>query len=845
MSAAGRSLQPTDALLLSSGWQVCSTRAGEVADPAALRSVARDWLDTVVPTTVAGAMRAAGRWSLDGQTVAFDDSDWWFLTRFDSPWNEQFPARAVSARLAFDGLATLCDVWLNDLALLTSDNMFVAYETEAATLRDRDNVLVLRFRSVTLALAAKRPRPRWRVPMIEQQQLRWMRTTLLGRTPGWSPPAAAVGPWRPIWLLRCGAIRIANLRLDASLSGERGIVDAHFRIDGLHAPGAVQVRVGSDGGRSMTTVQPDANGVFRARLEVEAAERWWPHTHGSPRLYEVTVTIPGGTPLLVGRVGFRTIELDAERNDFAVRVNGERIFCRGACWTPVDPVTLRSSGKSMEQTLRQAHDAGMNMLRIGGTMVYEDDAFYDLCDEIGILVWQEFMFANMDYPHDDEDFRRAVELEARQQLSRLHSHPCLALLCGNSEQEQQAAMWGAPRESWVSPLFHETLRAISAEICPRTPYWPSSAHGGAFPHDATQGTTSYYGVGAYLRPLEDARRAAPRFATECLAFANVPEPATIEAMPGGASVRRHHAAWAARAPRDLGAGWDFDDVRDHYLESLFEVRPEKLRYSDHSGYLARGRATSAEVMRRVFSEWRRHSSQTHGALVWFMRDLWPGAGWGVIGSDGRPKAAWHAMRETLQPLAILITDEGTNGLDLHVINERPLAFDGAVEIAVYRDGALRIGHGRRSIEVPGRGTMLIPAMSLFDGFIDLNHSYRFGPPSHDVVVATLLRDGDSVSRSIYTLPGARTRLYDDIGLTASASSGDGGCLLVDVSTQRFAYCVSFDAAGFDPDEQYFSLAPGEARQVLLRPSPDSRSRGLQGHVSAQNSVKSAMFRLAR
>ncbi|MFO1426565.1 MAG: hypothetical protein U1F11_06250 [Steroidobacteraceae bacterium] len=698
---------------------------------------------------------------------------------------------------------------------------------------------MLRFRSLTRALATKRPRPRWRVPMIEQQQLRWFRTTLLGRTPGWSPPAAAVGPWRPIWLLRPGATRIVDLRLDATLSGERGILDVSFRLTGQHAAGALQVCIALDDQRSVATVRPDADGRCQARLEVEAAEKWWPHTHGSPRLYEVTVTAPGKAAVPLGRVGFRTIELDTRDGGFTLRVNGERIFCRGACWTPMDPVTFRAQGESLARTLRQARDAGMNMLRVGGTMVYEDDAFHDLCDELGILVWQEFMFANMDYPQGDAAFRQSVELEARQQLARLQSHPSLAVLCGNSEQEQQAAMWGAPRESWASPLFHDTLRAISTELCPRTPYWPSSAHGGAFPHDATQGTTSYYGVGAYLGPFDDARRAAPRFATECLAFANVPEPATIAAMPGGLSIRRHHAAWAARAPRDLGAGWDFDDVRDHYLERLFDVRAERLRYSDHATYLARGRATSAEVMRRAFSEWRRGASQTDGALVWFLRDLWPGAGWGVIGSDGRPKAAWHALRETLQPLALLFTDEGTNGLDLHVVNERARSLSGELGIGVYRDGELRIAEGRRRIEVAGRSVLRMPAMSLLDAFLDLNFAYRFGPPSHDVVVATLLADGACVARSIYTLAGARTRQHEDIGLAASAQPADGGGFSVDVSTRRFAYCVSFDVEGFDPDEQYFSLAPGESRRVRLRPAPGSRPRSLHGHVCALNAVKSA------
>src|SRR6185503_2024225 len=196
-------------------------------------------------------------------------------------------------------------------------------------------------------------------------------------------------------------------------------------------------------------------------------------------------------------------------------------------------------------------------------------------------LWHDFMFANMDYPEDDVDFLKLVDAEVRQELARLQGRPSVTVLCGNSEGEQQAAMWGASRERWSPPLFHQRIAALARETCPSLPYWPSSTHGGDFPHQGTAGATSYYGVGAYLRPLDDARRAEVRFASECLAFANIPtwrvgsEPFALR----GAKV--HHPAWKARTPRDLGAGWDFDDVRDHYLAALFRVDPQQLRYADH------------------------------------------------------------------------------------------------------------------------------------------------------------------------------------------------------------------------------------------------------------------------
>src|SRR6185503_20140066 len=211
-------------------------------------------------------------------------------------------------------------------------------------------------------------------------------------------------------------------------------------------------------------------------------------------------------------------------------------------------------------------------------------------------LWHDFMFANMDYPEDDVDFLKLVDAEVRQELARLQGRPSVTVLCGNSEGEQQAAMWGASRERWSPPLFHQRIAALARETCPSLPYWPSSTHGGDFPHQGTAGSTSYFGVGAYLRPLDDARRAEVRFASECLAFANVPEAQTFAQMPDGASSKVHTAGWRARAPRDMGAGWDFDDVRDHYLRTIFKVDPLTLRYSDHDRYLDLSRVVTGEIM---------------------------------------------------------------------------------------------------------------------------------------------------------------------------------------------------------------------------------------------------------
>lgn len=818
------------------GWQLCALPAGRVSHPHDLDAAAPEWIAAEQAGTAAAMLRAAGRFSLDGATRRFDADDWWFRASFPKP------ATAAEVRLGFDGLATLASVWLNGEPLFDSDNMFLAHAPRIdSRLRD-DNQVVIRCRSLDAALGAKRPRPRWRVPMMENQQLRWFRTTVLGRTPGWSPPAAPVGPWRPVWVESNDALRVETLTLEAKVEGASGLVEVDLKLlpVGTTRVRSVTLHVRRGAARFERELTPAREADrFAGRLTIPDVERWFPHTHGNPALYDATLDVrldgaeePRRLPLR--RLGFRTLELDAA-DGFRFRVNGIPVFCRGACWTPLDAVSLTASRDATYAAVAQARDAGMNMLRVGGTMVYETDDFLDACDELGILLWQEFMFASMDYPGDDATFADSVRTEASQQLARLGARPSLAVVCGNSEVEQQAAMWGAARELWSPALFHDLLARLTNERCPGVAYWPSSAHGGAFPHQPDTGTTSYYGVGAYLRPLDDARRSDLKFATECLAFANVPEEPTLALVPTSGALRSHGAAWKARSPRDLGAGWDFDDVRDFYLAKLFGVNPVELRYSDHARYLELSRATSGELMTASFGEWRRAASRCGGALVWFLRDLWPGAGWGVVDSTGRPKAAWHHLRRALAPVSAAISDEGLNGLHVHVTNDTPASIDATIELTLFRNGQTPVNRAavRRALE-PHRAITL-SAGDFFPGFVDSAYAYRFGPPPHDVAVASL-RDasGTMLAEAHHLVGGLARQRETDLGLTGRAAPGGDGTFALSVQTVRFAQSVHVEVEGFVAGDDYFHLAPGASRTILLRPIDTSRIVAPRGALHALN-----------
>lgn len=800
---------------LSSGWMMAEASPGAIGSPDALAGAGLSWLPVDVPSTVASALRRAGLWSLDGAPRRFDASDWWFRTTFRTEPKEV----GDELWLALDGIATIAEVWLNGARILEVAGMFTAHEERIDDLADGEHALVICCRSLDAALAARRARPRWRVPMLEQQQLRWHRTSLLGRTPGWSPPVAPVGPWRGVRLEYRRGVRLTDVRLDARGDGRLIASCGALARDGSPATDVVLHLAGTGRTYSIPLVPGGEDGRFAADVRLDGVARWFPHTHGESPLYDARLEVThhsGDSEISLGALGFRSVSRTGGRDAFALAINDVPVFARGACWTPIDPVALDASDEALTAAMRQLVDGGMNMLRVGGTMVYESDAFLDACDAHGIMLWQDFMFANMDYP-EDEAFTRLVEIEARQQLARWQGRPSLTVLCGNSEGEQQAAMWGAERSRWLAPLFRERLATLCSEWSPGAPYVASSATEGDFPHQSNAGPSSYYGVGAYLRDVDDARRAEVRFASECLAFANVPSVDSMAKSPVLRGARVHHSAWKSRTPRDLGAGWDFDDVRDHYFARLFGVDALAVRYADHERYLELGRVVTGEIMSRVFTEWRRRRSVTRGGLVWFLRDLRDGAGWGLVDASGEPKPAWHFVRRALAPIAVGMTDEGTNGLALHVVNDRPSTLHAVLELGLYRDGAERLEGVHREISVAPHESVEYNAAGLLDRFIDVNQAYRFGPASHDLVVATLRNaEGGVISQALHLpngWPAARER---DVGLTASVERQDEDTYLLAVESQRVALAVRVEVPGFGCGDDYFHVVPGIGRTLLLR-----------------------------
>ncbi len=796
-----------------------TTSAGAAGTPAAL-SGPNAWIPAMVPGTVAAALEQAGSAQPSADLHA---QDHWYRFEGDLPgqgWIE------------FGGLATLAEVWLDDVLVATSDTMFVPLNVPIPAQGGRR--LELCFRALRPALRARAPgrRARWRGRLAEHESLRSFRTTLLGHMPGWSGHAPVIGPFRPVTL---------HAPVPAAPIVGRVDLRAGLRDDGT---GVIEVRMAGAGldGRAGTLsaaghtapLSQDGDGLC-GRLIIPQPELWWPHTHGDPATTAVMADIDG-YPIDLGRIGFRNVARRDAAAGFGLIVNGVPVFCRGAVWAGTDATGVPPTETALHAALGRARDAGFNMLRVTGMTLYETPAFFAMCDALGIMVWHDFMFARFDYP-DDEHFLATASAEARAFIDAVQGHPCLAVLCGGTEIAQAAVMAGCAAQAWHMPLFEEVLAREAEALQPGVHFIAHAPMGGAagLPFAPAAAVAHYFGVGAYLRPLEDSAGAGVRFAAECLAFSNPPDAGCCLAPPGS-------AAWQEGVPRDLNASWDFEDVRDHYLESLFGISAGSLRRQDPLGWLALGRAAVALVMQQVISGWRT-DGQCGGALILMLQDVVPGAGWGIVGHDGRPKSAWHALRSVCRPVQVLLRDLGQNGVMLHAINEtatprsvrlglRGLTADGVVEAL-----------GGTVLDLAPRESRAVSSTALMGRWRDLAHAWRFGPPAFVAIGATLDDAGSGVRLSEAThFPTGPALPPSQPGLAATLRE-EGGRWTVVISARGFAQFVAFDDGDFAAGDSHFHLWPGESRLVQMHPT-GSRSGPPAGSISALNTATAVHYGLA-
>ncbi|MGX5200657.1 glycoside hydrolase family 2 protein [Aliikangiella sp. IMCC44632] len=820
---------------LDTQWQLFKTKPGQFTSPKELFDSQLTSIEAIVPGTVAMALNQIESAPIWEPHFKYDDHDWWYSTEFSSQPDHNFEY------LQFLGLATLCEVWLNGEMILSSQNMFIQHHVLIKERLKANNHLAICFRSVESFLQQRHPRPRWKTKLVDNQHMRWVRQTVLGRVDVWTPPFTPIGPWRKIQLQPSAPLTLSDYKIHAFSHNNQAMLklaarlelnqlsntnlSAYIEINGAHYP--------------LQISQHDSYATLSIDTQINNAELWWPHTHGTPQLYEyqlIVSTEQQNICVKQGQLGFKSVELVSNQSTTQFKLNHQLIFCRGTCWTVSDYFGLDTDLPSLEKHLQMLKQSGLNMIRVGGTMIYESDNFYQLCDKLGILVWQDFMFASMDYPTEDANFQTNIETETYQQVQRLSQHACLALFCGNTDIAAQAAMFGMPEPLWSNEFFDTYLPKVCNQLAQSIPYIPSSPSGGVLPFHLDQGVAHFWSVGAYRHPTESSDQHRIKFASEGMGLPHIPEDETIQLVSGKQTLFPYSNQWNLRTPRDLGAGWDFEDIRNFYLNDIFKVNANDLKRSHVDKFIALSRVVTGEAISRVFRQWRKFDSDCNGGLIWFNKDFWPCAGFGIIDSQNIPKASYFQLQNVWASRAALITNEGLNGAFVTLINEHPKKLKGKLKINLIKYPNTSVAQTEKTISVDSNEKLKVSVEEAVGGFYDTGYAYRFGPPQFDIIHCELLdcEQNELCIHQDYLF--THDQLLPEISepnVSATATVIDENKLLLTLSANVFMQYVRIKVKGYSPQSNYFHLAANRPIKVMLNANDNATAR-FRGEVSAFN-----------
>ncbi|MEU2179493.1 glycoside hydrolase family 2 protein [Streptomyces thermolilacinus] len=731
--------------------------------------------------------------------------------------------------LVFDGLDTAAKITLAGEVLGTTRNMHRAYRFD---ITGRTGPLEVRFDSAyeeadrVRALTGERPN-------VYPEPFQYIRKMACAFGWDWGPTVVTAGMWRPVRLEHWSTARLAEVRPLVTVDGTTGHVELRLRTErtrrGAGRPLTVRATVRGEGTASEGVVSFTGEEAV-LRVEVPAARLWWPRGHGDQPLYELEVTLldeeEGPLDLWRRRVGFRTVELDrsadAHGSGCAFVVNGVRIFARGVNWIPDDVLPSRITPERYRTRLRQAAEAHVNLVRVWGGGIYEDDAFYDVCDELGLMVWQDFLFACAAYP-EEQPLRGEVEAEARDNVVRLMPHPSLVVWNGNNEN-----LWGFRDWDWEEPLAGDSwgegyylgvLPRIVAELDPTRPYMAGSPWSGSWdhhPNDPRHGTHHSWEVWN-RQDYAEYRANVPRFVAE-FGWQAPPALATLHrALPGerlapdSPGMLHHQKAEDGNGKLNRGIARHFalpesDFDRWHYLAQVVQAR-----------------AVAAGI-----EHWRAHWPVCAGTVVWQLNDCWPVSSWAAIDGDGRLKPLHHELRRvyadrllTLLPGAegpVLAVDNQSGGPWHAEVTLRRVGVDGTVLARAVLD----VEAAPRSVARPALPAELVPASGSADEFLvaDADGLRALHFP---------VRDRD------FAYPRAR---YD---VRLEAVTGQDAAVDVVVTARTLVRDLLLQPDRIDPaaraDRGLLTLLPGEEARIRVSGCGDLSADGVER-------VRAALFSVA-
>ncbi|WP_409484921.1 glycosyl hydrolase 2 galactose-binding domain-containing protein [Arsenicicoccus dermatophilus] len=779
-------------------WELQGFGAGEVLDPADLP--ATGWVPATVPGSLAASPAVVERY---GEQVLADADHrvWWWRGAVD------LAAPLDTARLVLDRLATHADVYLDGARVLRSDNAFRRHVVDLGPLAAGPHAVGIRLASWDETATPRTPRARWRSALVPDATIRWRRTPVLGRIPTWAGALPPVGVLGTVRVEARPAVEIASCRTRLEDSG-RGTVDVAVRCDG---PREVTVQAAGEAERTVAEQTADGDWIAAVHLTPPAPATWWPHTHGEPILHELLVHSPGVEPLR-RRIGFSRITARRDEGRFGLVVGGVDVFVRGVVWAHTDPRGWTADPQAVARDLDALVAAGLNLVRVPGTGTYADEVLRELAAERGLLVWQDAMLATFD-PPEDEGWLAELEAELRDRLIDWQGWPHLAVVCGGTETEQQPTLMGLPAERRRMTAVHDVLPRLAAELVPGAVHITASPSGGPRPVSIAHGVSHYFGVGAYLRPLEDARTAQVSFASEALAFAIPPETSSMTDAPAG---RGAGSPWREAAPHDRGTTWDFVDVTDHYVPVVADAERIAEDVTDAEAWEDLQRAAATAAITETLAAWRSGLTPTAGGIVLAHRDLAAGPGWGLLDASGAAKAPLLALRDVLAPVALLLVDRGLDGLLLEAVNDAPAEATGSLLLAAQDRAGNTVLDAGTTLTVPAHGRATVEVEELLGGFRDLGWAWRFGEePGYACVSARWRTAGGDVRATRALVPLAPRRPEPDV--TAQAITRYGVVRVTVTAADHPVVGVHATAPGWVADTGWWPLAAGDSRDLHLRP----------------------------
>lgn len=624
--------------------------------------------------------------------------------------------------LVCEGLDTLAHVSLNGREIAFADNMHITWVWNVKEqLHAGENTLEIRFDSPILYCAKKAEEaPGWE-SSDATPGFRHLRKAHCMFGWDWGPRLPDAGIWRPIFLRTWDTARLENaLMLQAH---HDGVVDVTIRPE-IAGESAWSAEITAPDGEVI--IIPETTAAEQV-VRVKNPQLWWPNGLGKQPLYRVTVRLATGDTR-AWRIGLRTMTVSREKDEwgeeFCHVVNGMKVFAMGADYIPEDNILARVTPERTRRLLEDCKAANFNAIRVWGGGYYPDDAFYDICDELGLMVWQDLMYACAFYDLTP-DFERSIRVETHQNVARLRHHASLALICGNNEMEMFMAGANSAlinHRTWefvptyphhitdYVKMFEYILPAIVKETAPQTYWWPASpSSGGNFdaPNDENRGDNHYWDVWHGEKPFTEYRKFFFRYASE-FGFQSFPCLKSVEqfTLPDDRNI---FSRVMERHQRNLAANGKILS----YLSQTF-------RYpNSFDDLLYASQLMQAEAIRYGVEHWRRNRGRCMGAIIWQLNDIWPVASWASIDYYGRWKALHYAAKRFFAPVMISAEEEGELSQNPKINEYHPAPLEKSFRLNVCNETlrdvtgevvwALRTPDG--AIVRQNQQTLTIPAMS--------------------------------------------------------------------------------------------------------------------------------------